>query len=508
METGGQSMPAGRPPKPESAWRGMMGELRPPFPNRSPSMLAFVHSPLALRLACAASLLAGAPVLQAQAHDLQAQAHDRIWGRVYTTEGHEHKGFLRFSRGQSAASWADVLAGSRKIPDDNYNAWLLAVHDGKPAVRTVDVRGHRVSWEERHRDFATETRTGVRFGLLAALVRDDEGGMEAVLRSPAVEAQLDLAGYRLGNVSLSPGGVRAGSTTGGLRARVTVDDPVEGPVVVSGRDIARIEFGAGPAGAAPAAARVHGSVEDRFGRTFAGFISWNGAPILQSDRFLGRDDEGDLRRFPFDDISSVESRFGGAWVTLASGRGFDLYRPPGSRYRPSDVRWYRRTIRIADPGLGVVEVEWDDFRALRLHPPSGGAGYGDFAASDPLYGVVATRDGEAIEGWIRWDADEEWVWDYLDGTSDNAEFDVEFANIQRIERTDDGPARVTLLDGRSYELSGSNDVNGDNRGIFVFPNAGPAEREGVGRQGSDWHHVAWEDFIEARFRAAPKGSGS
>ena len=464
-------------------------------------MLPVRHSPLALSFACAAFLLAGAPTLQ-------AQTDDRIWGRVFTSEGDEYEGFLQFSRGQSAASWADVLAGSREIPDDNYNAWLLAVHDGKPAVRTVEVRDYRVSWEERYRDFATTTGTGIRFGHVAALVQDDEGGMEVVQRGSGGTAAVDLPGSRQGSVSVSPGGVRTNSTAGGLRARVTVDDPVAGQVTVSGRDITRIEFGAAPPGATPEAARVHGSVEDRFGRTFTGFIYWSGSPVLKSDRFLGRDDGGDLRRFPFGEISAVESRFGGAWVTLASGQGFDLYRPLGSRYRQSDIRWYRRTIRIADPGLGVVEVDWDDWRSLRLHPSSGGAGYEDFDGGGPLYGVVASRSGEEFEGWIRWDADEEWAWDYLNGNSDNVEFDVEFGNIRRIEQTDDGLVRVTLLDGRSYELSDSNDVNGDNRGIFVFPNAGPAEREGVGQEGSDWHYVAWEDFLEARFRRAPEGAGS
>ena len=464
-------------------------------------MLHVLHSPLALRFACAALLLTGAPTLQ-------AQAHDRIWGRVFTSDGEEYEGFLEFGRGQSAASWADVLVGSREISDDNYNAWLLTVHDGKPAVRTVEVSGHRVSWEERYRDFATTTRTGIRFGHLAALAQDDEGGMEVVRRGPLGEALLDVPASRQGNMTLSPGGVRTTSTTGGLRARITVDDPEEGQVVVPGRDITRIEFGSAPPGAAPEAARVHGTVEDRFGRTFTGFITWNGAPVLESDRFPGRDDDGDLRRFSLGEISTVESRFGGAWVTLASGEGVDLYRPLGSRYRQGDVRWYRRTIRIADPGLGIVDIDWDDFRALRLHPASGSVGYDGFGGGDPQYGVVATRSGAEFEGWIRWDADEEWTWDYLEGTSDNVEFDVEFGNIRRIEHTDDGLARVTLLDGRSYELSDSNDVNGDNRGIFVFPNSGPVEREGVGHEGADWHYVGWDDFLEVRFQRAPEGSGS
>ncbi len=468
-------------------------------------MLLAVRSPAAIRFACAASLLAGAPTLQ-------AQSHDRIWGRVFTTEGMEYEGFLEFGRGrQRAASWVDVLAGTREIPNENYDAWILAVHDGRHAIRTVEVKGHRVSWEERHRDFANVTATGIRFGHLAALLPDDEGGMEIVLRGTALQdvgRAARIRAARASSVSRLVTGVRTSTTTGGLGMRVAVDDPSEGQVVVARDHLARVEFGAPPHGAAPAAARVHGSVRDRFGRTFTGSITWNGAPVLESDHLHGRDEDGDSRRIPFSEISTVESRLGGAWVTLASGQEIDLYRAPGSRRRDSDVRWYRRAIRIVDRGLGIVEIDWDDFSKLRLHPASGGAGYYHFDRGSPLFGVVATRSGDEIEGWILWDADEEWTWDYLNGTADNVELDVEFGNIRRIEQRPDGLARIMLVDGRSYDLSGSNDVDGDNRGIFVFPDAAPGEREGIGRPGTDWHYVAWEDFSEVRFRRASEGSGS
>ena len=46
------------------------------------------------------------------------------------------------------------------------------------------------------------------------------------------------------------------------------------------------------------------------------------------------------------------------------------------------------------------------------------------------------------------------------------------------------------------------------QGDLRLPQRGPGEREGVGQEGADWHHVAWEDFREARFRRAPEGSGS
>ena len=56
---------------------------------------------------------------------------------------------------------------------------------------------------------------------------------------------------------------------------------------------------------------------------------------------------------------------------------------------------------------------------------------------------------------------------------------------------------MTLRDGRSFHLTGGNDVDRDNRGIFIFPAA--VEEPADGRPAGEWRYVAWEDFREARF---------
>ena len=58
-------------------------------------------------------------------------------------------------------------------------------------------------------------------------------------------------------------------------------------------------------------------------------------------------------------------------------------------------------------------------------------------------------------------------------------------------------AAVTLLDGRTFELDRSNDVNWDNKGILIAPE-GP--NNGGGSGGSRWRLVPWDQFKEARFR--------
>ena len=60
-----------------------------------------------------------------------------------------------------------------------------------------------------------------------------------------------------------------------------------------------------------------------------------------------------------------------------------------------------------------------------------------------------------------------WGWEILDGSYRGVDFDIEFGYIRRIERLSSRRATVTLKDGRAYELSGSNDVDRNNKGIFV-----------------------------------------
>ena len=56
---------------------------------------------------------------------------------------------------------------------------------------------------------------------------------------------------------------------------------------------------------------------------------------------------------------------------------------------------------------------------------------------------------------------------------------------------------VTLLDGRSFELEDSNDVDWDNKGILIAPEV---PNSGGASDGSVWRLVTWDQFKEVRFR--------
>jgi hypothetical protein len=66
--------------------------------------------------------------------------------------------------------------------------------------------------------------------------------------------------------------------------------------------------------------------------------------------------------------------------------------------------------------------------------------------------------------------------------------------VRRIERGEAFGALVTLVDGRSFEMGDSNDVDLDNKGIMVAPDGVDAS------DASAWRVVRWDDFREIEFR--------
>jgi hypothetical protein len=147
--------------------------------------------------------------------------------------------------------------------------------------------------------------------------------------------------------------------------------------------------------------------------------------------------------------------------------------------------------------LGMVEVEWRQFEILRFHEADAVIGYDAFDGGHPLLGTVTTQTGEEIEGVIRWDAEEAGSWEFLNGRRDDVIFTIEFSQVSRIVRGEALGATVTLLDGRTFELDDSNDVDWDNKGILVAPEVTGSSAEA---DASLWRVVSWDEFKEIRFR--------
>lgn len=493
-----------------------------------PAPLARATTPWAPVALAAATLLATAALgtTAALAGPAAAQDEDRIWGRVLTVSGDRYEGFLQW-RGRGAndgTSWVDFFEGRAEAISQHYEDWLAATETSRP-VRTIEARGWRVSWNEEHPDFPLRPTTPIRFGRLASVVVREDGSVDLELRAGGTDpemranaAERNPSRARQGRTGvLAPPSPR-GETLGVARPHrnrlaLVVEEPGGDRRRLAWGEIERVDFAAPPPGVRPEASRLHGTVEDRFGRAFTGYVAWDSDEVLGDEELDGRDQDGEDREIALAEIASIERSLGGARVVLKTGEALEMH-------GTNDVDDGNRGVRVFDPSIGMVEVEWDEFGILRLHPPADGhAEYGSFPGSRALVGTITTQDGETIAGRIRWDAEHEWSWEVFEGRSDEVKFAIEFGRIERIKRGerggeagvgdagddeagawDDEPgARVTLVDGRSFFISHSPDLE-EGRGIFVFPDGDP---------GASWRYVPWEEFREVRFWDADDGgSGS
>jgi len=179
------------------------------------------------------------------------------------------------------------------------------------------------------------------------------------------------------------------------------------------------------------------------------------------------------------DIARIEAHGRDVRVILKSGTVFDL-----NRFGASD---FDDGVRVWDSSRGVVDLDSVRIRTIELLASPRPA-----AAPDRLHGTVRTGHGE-FTGFVQWDRQECLGSDELDGHADDGEHKVRFDTIRSIARRSNESSLVTLRDGRELVLSGTNDVNGDNRGIYV-------DDPRYGRV-----LVSWDAFERVDF--SPGGSG-
>ncbi len=391
-----------------------------------------------------------------------AQVNDpgRLYGRVTTMDGDTYEGFIRWD--QNEGHWVDFLDASKKIPSRHIReSRRLSGRDYREDYRDRRILGIRVG---RERSLSSSATSAIRLGHIRSLqVLDDDYAL-LVLKS-GDEQELRRSSTDLGT-----------SNRG-----IIVTDDSWGDVELSWDDLDEIEFIPAPREtSSPLGERLYGTLRTRGGEEFSGWITWDMDEIFGEDELDGRDGRRRLS-LKFSNISSIE-RDGStrALVTLTSGEEHSLR-------GTNDVNDENRGILVGDRDLGQVRVEWDDFEEVRFHEPPSNLNYTEFDGGRPLRGTVFTADGESFSGRIRWDNDEEWTWEILDGGSRGMEFDIEFGMIQSIERESSRAARVTLLDGRSFAMSGSNDVNDEHKGVFI--------EQGDG----DTVMVLWDEFERVEF---------
>jgi len=421
---------------------------------------------------------------------LRAQEVDRIWGRITTVSGDTQEGFIRWDRNE--ASWADLLDGTKEsVPFEFQDWWDLTHPNDRGRDRVIELEGYRITWDDNEPDFPSSVESGIRFGHIRRLIPLDDQLAELELRSGQV---VELSG---------------GSTDLGNDIReILVTDARGRTHEVEWEELEVAEFMAAPETARAPAQRLHGTVEMQEGPAFTGYIAWDGNQVLTTDTLNGEDSNGESQAILFGRISEIRPSGGGAGVTLTDGSRMELT-------GHEDVTGRNGGIQLSDPALGFVDMDWEDLEQVRFHTPESPVSPEGFDGGRRLRGMVVTADSTELSGWIRWDGDEEYSWELLDGQANGVDFDIEFTFIAAIEKyfgesvsVDVGPtgfevshpvlegARVTLRDGRVFDLHGSNDVDDSNHGIFIL-------EDGSGRLPDDgeaeWVLVRWEDFREVHF---------
>lgn len=367
------------------------------------------------------------------ASDLYAQ-QGRICGVVQTRDGETFEGPIRWDKNE--AFWDDLLDATKRR-EGKYG-------EGRRRERRISIFGLRITWDEDNDE--SKASSGIQFGYLRTLERRSRN--RAILELKDGE-----------RITFYGSGTDIGS---GVR-EILIDDPNEGEVELDWDDLDMIEFAeCDPDQITRPETRLYGEVETRRGDKFQGFICWDMDEVFYSD-ILDGEERHRNRKIPFGKIKAIERRSSSsARVYLRNG---DKMKLSGT----NDVDNGNRGIVILDRDFGRVVVKWDEFDRLEFlnggdkHLPE----YDRFEETEPLYGVVYDEDGDSYEGFIRWDDDETYSWELLDGEYRDLEVDVEFSQIAEIEKVSSRSCRVTTKTGNSFKLSGSNDVNDENKGIFV-----------------------------------------
>lgn len=254
---------------------------------------------------------------------------------------------------------------------------------------------------------------------------------------------------------------------------------------------------------------IYGEVSTRNGNVYRGVMRWGNEEIFWGDLFnsakVNRPHvehakadkrERDFEVFGYRVSVHREStsrqfmvRFGDIERIEITGReSGEVILKSGSRIEvdggSNDVG---NSITVHDQTIGAIELKWRDLETITfMNTPATAT----FDASR-LYGVVETSD-RTFDGFVQWDKEECLSTDLLNGHSEDGKLNIPMGNIKRIERYSKRSCDVFMQDGRSFRLSGTNDVNHENRGIMV-------ETKDYGRV-----VITWDEFRSVTFEPASK----
>lgn len=148
-----------------------------------------------------------------------------------------------------------------------------------------------------------------------------------------------------------------------------------------------------------------------------------------------------------------------------------------------------RQVMVTDAEGKTTKVDWMRILRIRLMPADA-----DFPVRlRRMFGRVETASG-SLEGFIQWDDQESIESDLIEGDGPSgAERALPMGEIAAIEKVDNAGSRFILTNGEEVVLTGSNDVDEDNRGIWV-------DSPQWGRISVDWRsfeRLEWKPVTES-----------
>ena len=365
----------------------------------------------------------------------------RLYGRVTSTDGRMVEGFIRW--GKNEAGWFDILHSSKTIPERNRRDAERLGWEPEERENRIELFGIGITFPGDGDGISRTAQSGIRFGHVSSLERLSGSHARVMLKSGE---EVDLHG---------------GGDLGSAIGKITVEDIRGGSVELDWADLGTVDFMRGPDVASRMGDRLFGTLVTREGDRFTGYVAWDVDEVFTTD-VLDGEERGRDREIPFGRIRAIARN---------SARSARVWLHDGSEMvleGTNDVNDSNRDIVIADPALGEVRVAWDELDRLEFSRPPVSPEFAAFDGGQRLRGTVEATGGERHAGLIRWDNDEEYTWEILDGQlRDGIDVDIEMGAIASIERRGYGTSLVTLRDGRRLELGESNDVDEGNKGVYV-----------------------------------------
>ena len=401
-------------------------------------------------------LVVAASIVLCFAQGAIATDHGFIFGTITTKSGDHYTGRIRWDRNEGF--WDDIIDAT-KTDDDRYESRYR--HGGRISILGIKIDSG--DWSDE------SSSSELQFGHIKSIEPRSSGRVIVRLKNGE-------------KVRFEDSGTDIGSGNRGIQVDTGGGEEVAD---LDWGDIEQIDFKPEPDDYRPANAGIeclYGRIKTDGGDDITGFVAWDVDEIYSTD-ILDGEVKDRTRKIEFGTIASIEKVSSDACV---------VRRKNGPEFRmtgTNDVDSGNRGIAVSVPGLGRVRIDWDEFQSVTFAPIPAGLQptYDQFDGGKRLHGTVTNRDGKSFTGAVAWDNDERFGWECLNGKQNGINYDVEFANIAKIERHSGRAARVTLRDGTVLKLRDSNDVDDENKGIFVESTKDETEE------------VDWDEFEKITF---------